>query len=139
MIIFLIYPNVLIFVLLSALHIYWAFGGKWALATSIPISANNKPLFKPSIFSTLLVACGLLIFSIITFSRLNISAFVINQYTNYATLFIAVIFLIRAIGDFKYIGLFKKVNGTPFATNDNKIYIPLCLFLSLSSLLIVIL
>ncbi|TKI67695.1 DUF3995 domain-containing protein [Lysinibacillus mangiferihumi] len=43
----------------------------------------------------------------------------------------AVIFLIRAIGDFKYVGFFKKIKHSQFARNDTWLYSPLCLFISL--------
>jgi hypothetical protein len=139
MITLVIYLNVLIFVLLSALHFYWAFGGKWALASSVPELTNKKPLFNPGIFGSLFIAFGLLIFAFITYFQLDIFSILIGEYIDYATVCIALIFFIRAIGDFRYVGLFKKIKGTPFAINDSKIYIPLCLYLSLSSCLIVIL
>lgn len=139
MITLLIYLNTLIFVLLSALHFYWAAGGKWALASSIPISTTEKPLFKPGRIGTLIVAIGLLIFALVIYFQLARFYPTINPYLDYATLFIAFIFLTRTIGDFKYIGLFKKVKATAFAINDTKIYIPLCFYLALSCLLIVIL
>jgi hypothetical protein len=39
--------------------------------------------------------------------------------------------LARTVGDFKYVGLFKRVRGTPFARLDTLLYSPLCLLLSL--------
>ncbi len=139
MITVLIYLNTLIFVLLSALHFYWAAGGKWALVSSIPISTTEKPLFKPGRIGTLIVAIGLLIFSLVIYFQLARFYPTTHPYLDYATLVIAFIFLARTIGDFKYIGLFKKVKTTSFAINDTKIYIPLCFYLALSCLLIVIL
>lgn len=44
---------------------------------------------------------------------------------------IAIIFLLRAMGDFNYVGFFKKVRETDFAINDSKYYSPLCLGLGL--------
>jgi hypothetical protein len=38
--------------------------------------------------------------------------------------------LARAIGDFKYLGLFKRVRGSRFATLDTFVYSPLCLLLA---------
>lgn len=37
------------------------------------------------------------------------------------------IFLLRAIGEFKYVGFFKKIRSTSFAKRDSKYYAPLCL------------
>ncbi|KQB99525.1 DUF3995 domain-containing protein [Pedobacter sp. Hv1] len=139
MITLLIYLNTLIFVLLAALHFYWAVGGKWALASSIPVSATAKPLFNPGLIGSLIVAIGLLCFALVIYFHLASFYEPINPYLDHITLIIALIFFIRAIGDFKYVGLFKKVKATPFAISDNKIYIPLCFYLAMSCLLIVIL
>jgi len=44
---------------------------------------------------------------------------------------LAVVFLLRAIGNRKTFGFFKVVQGTPFAYWDTRLYSPLCLALSL--------
>jgi hypothetical protein len=139
MITILIYLNTIIFVGLSALHFYWAVGGKWALASSIPSSTTGRLLFNPSKMGTLIVAFGLLFFSLVIYFHLASFYAPINPYLDHITLVIALIFLIRTVGDFKYIGLFKKIKATSFAINDAKIYIPLCFYLAMSCLLIVIL
>jgi hypothetical protein len=36
----------------------------------------------------------------------------------------------RAVGEFKYVGFFKRVRGSRFATLDTWIYSPLCLLLA---------
>ena len=51
---------------------------------------------------------------------------------NYGYYFLAGIFILRAIGDFKYVGFFKKVKNTPFAKLDSKFYSPLCLLIGLA-------
>ena len=38
--------------------------------------------------------------------------------------------LARAIGEFKYVGFFKRVRGSRFATLDTFVFSPLCLLLS---------
>ena len=43
---------------------------------------------------------------------------------------LAVVLLLRAIGDFRYVGFFKRVRGTPFAELDTRFFSPLCLALS---------
>lgn len=134
-----IYLNILIFAALSALHVYWAVGGQWALAASIPSTSTGEKLFNPGRVGTWIVALGLLAFALLTYLHLNNFYPAIAPYLNQLTLGIAFIFLMRTVGDFKYIGLFKKVKGTPFAKQDTKIYIPLCFYLAMSCLLIVIL
>lgn len=139
MIVLFIYLNTFIFVALSALHFYWAFGGKWALAGSIPTSNTGKPIFNPGRMGTLVVALGLLAFALVSYMHQDEFFPFLVPYLNKVTLAISLIFLLRAIGDFKYIGLFKRIKGTTFAVNDNKTYIPLCFYLAMSCLLIVIL
>jgi hypothetical protein len=36
------------------------------------------------------------------------------------------VFGLRAIGDFRYLGFFKRVTGTRFARADTLVYSPLC-------------
>lgn len=42
----------------------------------------------------------------------------------------AFIFLVRAVGDFRYCGFFRRVQGTTFAHWDARLYSPLCLLLA---------
>ena len=42
---------------------------------------------------------------------------------------VAVVLLVRAIGDFRYIGFFKRVRGTRFARLDTRYFSPVALML----------
>jgi len=53
-----------------------------------------------------------------------------NWLSHYGLWAITTIFLIRAIGEFKYIGFFKKIKTTTFGQMDTKFYSPLCLIIS---------
>ena len=44
--------------------------------------------------------------------------------------------LARAIGEFKYVGFFKQVRGSRFATLDTLVYSPVCLLLALGVALV---
>ena len=44
---------------------------------------------------------------------------------------LAVVFLLRGIGNLKTFGFFKVVHGTPFAYWDTRFYSPLCLVIAL--------
>jgi hypothetical protein len=39
---------------------------------------------------------------------------------------LAAVFALRAIGDFRYVGFFKRVRNTGFARLDTRAYSPLC-------------
>ena len=49
-----------------------------------------------------------------------------NYYINLGWI-LSVIFIIRAIGDFNFLGFFKKRKNTPFAIYDTIYFSPLCL------------
>ena len=42
----------------------------------------------------------------------------------------AAVFAIRAIGEFRYCGFFKKIRNSEFAYWDTRIYSPLCVVMS---------
>jgi len=130
--------NTIIFLLLALLHVYWAIGGKWALEAAIP-TALQAPYQTYSIMmklSTIIVAIGLFAFSLIAslsyknFFGINVPPIWITR----VTVIIGFIFLARAIGDFNYCGLFRKIKEGVFAESDRKIYTPLCFYLGLSML-----
>jgi hypothetical protein len=134
MLLTLVLLNAVIFTLLSSIHFYWLMGGKWGVAFSLPSNPSTSTqdfLFKPSIVATFVVAIGLLLFAIITLGNVVSLPFGINQYYfRYGDMLISIIFLLRAIGDFKYVGFFKQIRETSFAKMDTKLYAPLCLFIA---------
>ena len=125
--------NVLVFLLLAALHFYWAFGGNARKDIAIPTAKNGRQLFRPSIAITICVATGLLFFAVIDLGHRHwLQLYADSKHLKYSVLLIGIIFLTRAIGDFRYIGFFKVHQASRFAKNDNMIYSPLCLFLALT-------
>ncbi|KIO75878.1 hypothetical protein TH53_18475 [Pedobacter lusitanus] len=137
MVIFLTLLNALIFIALSVIHIYWAFGGRWAKELSVPTIDSGQKLFVPGVRATLTVAAGLLMFAGINLCiRVFPDSGLQLLYLRYGILLIGLIFLLRAIGDFNYIGLAKKQKSSAFAKNDTLFYVPLCLLIFISHLLI---
>ena len=49
---------------------------------------------------------------------------------------IPILFLLQAIGEFKYIGYFKSVKGTNFGKLDTKFFSPLCLLIAIFGIII---
>jgi len=133
----LIIINTIIFTCLSVLHFYWAFGGKSFRGAVLPTNKEGKKTLNPGMVATLIVAVGLAACALITVG--NSGAFdklIPAKLIHYATYCISVIFFLRAMGDFKYVGYFKRVKGTAFARQDTRIYSPLCLIISMSSFVI---
>jgi Protein of unknown function (DUF3995) len=130
--------NALIFIAIAALHVYWAAGGsKWADAVLPEMPGNAQKLFIPGKLITLAVAVGLLFFAFISLGINGLfSSFLSNRFFLYGNAVVGIIFLLRAIGDFKYAGFFKKVKETMFARNDTKYFTPLCTIISIIAFLI---
>ncbi len=130
----------LIFLFLSLLHFYWVQGGVWGLDAAIPTASSGERMLNAPPLATLIVALGLLAMSMLyliqsQFINLPIPEWIITG----SSWFIPSVFLLRSIGEFRYVGLFKKVKNTSFAKADTKIFIPLCLFISALGFAIVLL
>lgn len=126
--------------MLSFVHVYWAMGGGLDNNGVIPTFPDGQPVFNPGIVGTFAVAAALGIFAFVTIGNLDIyDEYIPHALIKYATIIIGIIFLLRSMGDFKYVGFFKKIKGTLFAKNDSRYYIPLCLFIGSSSIAVAIL
>lgn len=139
----LIITVVTLFLVIALLHFYWALGGKWGVEGAIPEQFRTSYFRKENHFkvqlSTIIVAMGLCVFaSIIGTHYLIDEGRVEAGYTTYISWGIAAIFIIRAIGDFNYVGMFKKYTDDKFYRNDTRIYVPLCLFIGIAILAITI-
>ena len=130
----------LIFLFLSLLHFYWVAGGKWGLDAAIPTVSSGEKRLNPPILATIIVALALLAMSILYLLHSGYLSLTIPEWIiTGSSWFIPSIFLLRSIGEFKYVGLFKKVKDTTFAKADTKFFVPLCLFVSALGFAIVLL
>ena len=117
----------LLLISMGTVHVYWAFGGVIGLDKALP-TQDGKRLLDPGKLLTFLVALFLFGFASVAY-LLNFSE---NFYESYVTNMgwgLAIIFLLRAIGDFNMVGIFKTIKETEFAKHDTKYFVPLCLFL----------
>lgn len=128
--------NTILLGLISAIHFYWLLGGKWGIDAALPTSKDGKKALNPRIFETLMVALGLLLMALLHIDKTGLIELNLPSWIDaYALRIIAFIFLIRAIGEFRYVGFFKKIKNTKFARLDTRLYSPLCLLLSLNALI----
>ena len=134
MVFLLAYLESTIFLGLSILHFHWAFGGSWGFDYSLPTDTDGNKVLNPTKKDSAIVGFGLLLFALfyqlkkgVIFIELPVWVFTTMGWV------IGVIFLLRAIGDFKYIGFFKKVKETDFGKRDQKYYSPLCVFVSINA------
>jgi len=122
-----------IFFIAAALHFYWAVthGAKSSAESKFLPSSGNQSVFRPSRLLTFLVAlmflgCGLLLIGKLGY----IGSLIAENVYQIALELLAVLLLLRAVGDFRLIGMFKKNKNTAFARMDTKLYIPLCIGLA---------
>jgi hypothetical protein len=131
-----------ILIVIALVHVYWALGGQTGIAAAIPRRAApqggagsdspsvDEPVFQPGTLVTLLVACGLAAATALLLAGLAILPLPVPLWVITAGCWgLGAVFLLRAIGDFRYVGFFKKIRGSQFATLDSFLYSPLCLFL----------
>ncbi|MEQ9366732.1 MAG: DUF3995 domain-containing protein [Leptospirales bacterium] len=142
----------LIFAAIGAIHMYWALGGRWgghAALPQMPASAPadqdesadatgsglpGKPVFLPGVAATIAVALiflagaagcvALLASPEFRAWRWSFLSPALGAYVGGA------IFLLRVIGDFKYVGFSKTIRGTQFAYRDDRFFSPLCLVIA---------
>lgn len=126
----------LIFTVLSGFHFYWFFGGTWGLDKVVPTKSPEASSLAIPKSATLVVALVLGSFGLIYLIKSGIIAVSLPNWVTYGYWLIPIIFILRAIGDFKYVGFFKKVKNTEFAKADSKIFAPLCLFIGILGILI---
>lgn len=125
-----------IFAMLSLLHIYWAFGGLSGGSVAIP-SVDSKPLFVPSMSSTLAVAFALFSGMMTILGQIGWLGELIPKWIfRWATLVISILFFLRSIGEFKYVGFFKQASDSGFAYWDTVLFSPLCLLIAIVAFLI---
>ncbi|TYR35825.1 DUF3995 domain-containing protein [Sphingobacterium phlebotomi] len=131
---------IIIFLLLSGLHMYWGVGGQWGNGAVIPTKDDNVKGTMPGAILTFIVALGLLSFGLVVFLNvveLNFkSSLWLDLIQKYGLWIIAGIFIIRAIGEFNYVGFFKKYKQTKFGQRDTKYYSPLCLLIGLLTIVL---
>ncbi|HKT52493.1 MAG TPA: DUF3995 domain-containing protein [Candidatus Angelobacter sp.] len=123
--------TIAVLVLIGLLHVYWAMGGRAGITVAIP-EFEGRSLFRPGPSLTFMVA--LLLFFAAMVVAIQAGMIFHEKFglmPRAATIVLALVFAARAIGDFRYVGFFKRVTGTRFAKYDTLCYSPLCALLSL--------
>lgn len=127
--------NTLILLLLGLLHFYWGFGGRWGWDAALPERDGIKVL-RPRAFDCFVVGFGLTAFAGLHLHQIGwLPISVPDWITEYGLWVISGLFLLRVVGDFRYVGLFKRVRDSRFAQLDTRYYVPLCALLSLNAIL----
>jgi len=116
--------------ILSFIHFYWAFGGKFEIDKIIP-RYYDSPLPRQNNLNIFIIA-SILLFTCLFIYGLEFSEIKISDHFIIGTLWLlCVIFALRAIGEFSLMGLFKKIKYSSFGKYDTLYYTPISLFLAI--------
>lgn len=123
---------ILIFSVLALIHFYWASGGLWGFESALPTDENGVLMLNPKTYDSIIVGASLALFGSfywITFiSKKHELPLWLRNIGLWA---IPIIFTLRAMGDFKFIGFFKQIKSTEFAKIDTLFFSPLCLTIAI--------
>lgn len=127
----------IVLISLGSIHFNWVLGGTFGFSESLPTNEKGERVLHPKKIDSAVVGLGLTLFGIFYLFQSGIIAFNLPLWIlKYAGWIIPTIFIIRAIGDFKYIGFFKKIQNTTFGKLDSKFYSPLCLCIGITGIFI---
>jgi hypothetical protein len=113
-------------------HLAWAFGRRPSGGAFIPTRPDGTPVLAPGRGITLVVAALLFLAAFLLLQRGGVGVALLPERIQLiGAAGVAVVLLLRGIGDFRYVGLFKCERDTPFGRMDSRYYTPLVLALSL--------
>jgi hypothetical protein len=116
---------------IGVLHIVWAFGARPLSSGAIPTRADGSPLFAPGTGVTLGVAALLLVAAFLVLERSGLGPGLLpGPWPELGSAGVAGVLLLRGIGEFRYVGLFKRERTTAFARLDTLLFTPLVLTLA---------
>lgn len=113
---------------MAGVHVAWASGLKWGLQAALPQQASGARALSPGRGVTLGVAFALALAGALALMSAGlVGGPALVRPLAWAA---ACVFALRAVGDFNYAGLFKRVRGSTFAAADDLYFTPLCVALS---------
>ena len=125
-----------ILILLGSIHFNWAFGGTFGFLNALPTNENGEKVLNPKKIDSAIVAIGLTLFGLFYIIKSGLIEYELPEWIlTYVGWIIPIIFILRAIGEFKYVGFFKSVKNTGFAKLDTNFFSPLCLFIGIGGLI----
>jgi Protein of unknown function (DUF3995) len=122
----------LVFAVLAGVHLYWALGSHRVFPAAVPTRTDGTPVLTPGPVAGLAVAILLLGAAFLLAEQGGWSSGVLPaSWRRTGTAGVAAVMALRGIGDFRYVGLFKRRRDTAFARMDTRVYTPLVLSLAL--------
>jgi len=127
----------LILIGLGIIHFNWVIGGKFGFSESLPTKESGERVFSPKKIDSAIVGIGLTAFGLFYVFKSGLIEYNLPEWImKYGSWVIPALFLLRAIGEFKYVGVFKSVKNTDFGKLDTKFFSPLCLAIGIFGIII---
>ncbi len=103
-------------------------GFKFDIKNMVPV-VDGEPVFIPGPIGTFIVAIVLFGFAAVSLglgfsNKVPVGYLKALRISGFA---LGIILLVRAVGDFKYAGFFKRIKNSNFAKYDYWLYSPFCL------------
>lgn len=122
---------------LGMIHFNWVIGGTFGFAASLPTNENGKRILNPKKTDSAIVGMGLTVFGVFYLLKSGLLDYNLPEWViTYGSWIIPIIFLLRAVGEFKYVGFFKRVKHTDFGRLDTTFFSPLCLVIGVFGILV---
>lgn len=122
-----------VLIAIGVVHLYWMIGGRKGMAIALPSRRDDsgKPLFKPGRFEIGAVIVLFWAAALLVLMYADVIPVIgPPRLPRLAAWALVIVFAIRAIGEFHYLGLFKRYRTSPFGRLDTYVYSPLCLVVS---------
>ncbi|SHG17899.1 DUF3995 domain-containing protein [Flagellimonas flava] len=124
----------IILIVLAILHFFWALYGIKEPEAVVPTPIGSNQVKTPNKIMAALVGIILLGFAFVFINK--IIHYLDYSWLRYVAIGVGVIFIVRAFGDFKYVGFFKTAKNSKFSALDTRYYSPLCLLMGFLILLL---
>lgn len=123
---------------LAIVHLYWTVRGV-GMGAAVPTHTNGTAVFRPGRVSAFVVAAALFLAAVIVLARARVILVGFPDAAIRVGIWgVVAAFAARTVGEFRYVGLFKRVRGTPFAHWDSLLFTPLCTIMSIAAALVAI-
>ncbi len=114
---------------IALVHFYWGLLRIEGEAVLVP-EHEGRPVYAPTNTECLDVAATLVLACVIVAARGDLLRSPMPEaWTHAGTFAVAVVLLARAVGDFRYVGFFKRVRDTEFAEWDTRLFSPVSFLL----------
>ena len=124
----------IVLITLALLHFFWALFGIKEPEAVVPTQEGSNKVKTPNKLMAVLVGIILLGFAFVFINK--VANYVDYPWLKYVSFGIGVVFIVRALGDFKYVGFFKTAKNSKFSALDTRYYSPLCLLMGILVLIL---